>query len=65
MQTFIVALFAGVIATVLFFWATDLVRSQPENLAAVEATQSGAVFFALYQVDEEVKNQRVHKLKCR
>ncbi|KMK75946.1 multidrug resistance efflux transporter family protein [Alkalihalobacillus pseudalcaliphilus] len=47
MQTFIVALFAGVIATVLFFWATDLVRSQPENLAAVEATQSGAVFFAL------------------
>ncbi|GAF65965.1 hypothetical protein BTS2_2865 [Bacillus sp. TS-2] len=46
-QTFLVALFAGVIATVLFFYATDLVRNQPENLAAVEATQSGAVFFAV------------------
>ncbi|KGA98446.1 membrane protein [Alkalihalobacillus alcalophilus ATCC 27647 = CGMCC 1.3604] len=47
LQTFLVALFAGVIATVLFFWATDLVRGDAENLAAVEATQSGAVLFAL------------------
>ncbi|WP_088102523.1 DMT family transporter [Halalkalibacter urbisdiaboli] len=47
LQSFLVALFSGVIATVLFFWATDMVRESPQKLAAVEATQSGAVMFAL------------------
>ncbi|WP_368504850.1 multidrug resistance efflux transporter family protein [Alkalihalophilus sp. As8PL] len=46
-QAFIVALSSGIIATVLFFFATNLVRHQPQKLAAVEATQSGAVVFAL------------------
>ncbi|WP_071393000.1 DMT family transporter [Bacillus tuaregi] len=46
-QSGMVALFAGVIATVLFFRATDLVRGQMTKLAAVEATQSVAVLFAL------------------
>ncbi|WP_100406747.1 DMT family transporter [Bacillus solitudinis] len=47
LQSFMVAIFSGVIATVLFFWSTDLVRESPQKLAAVEATQSGAVMFAL------------------
>lgn len=46
-QSFIVALSSGVIATVLFFRATDMVRNEPQKLAAVEATQSGEVLFAL------------------
>lgn len=46
-QTFIVALSSGVIATVLFFTATDRVRNSPHKLAAVEATQSMEVIFAL------------------
>ncbi|MGF7089248.1 putative membrane protein [Kroppenstedtia sanguinis] len=46
MQTFIVALSSGVIATVLFFRATDLVRGDQRKLSAVEATQSGEVIFA-------------------
>ncbi|MFD1394565.1 multidrug resistance efflux transporter family protein [Kroppenstedtia eburnea] len=45
-QTFIVALSSGVIATVLFFRATDLVREDQRKLSAVEATQSGEVIFA-------------------
>lgn len=32
---------------ILFFWATDMVRDNPQKLAAVEATQSGEVIFAL------------------
>ncbi|WP_404458571.1 multidrug resistance efflux transporter family protein [Oceanobacillus kapialis] len=47
-QTFIVAVFSGVIATVLFFYATELVRNENEKLAGVEATQSGEVVFALF-----------------
>ncbi len=47
-QTFIVAVFSGVIATVLFFYATELVRNDNEKLAGVEATQSGEVVFALF-----------------
>ncbi|HLR69708.1 MAG TPA: multidrug resistance efflux transporter family protein [Virgibacillus sp.] len=46
-QTFIVAVFSGIIATVLFFYATELVRHDNQKLAGVEATQSGEVVFAL------------------
>jgi drug/metabolite transporter (DMT)-like permease len=41
-----VALSSGVIATVLFFAATDKVRSQPTALAAVEAMQAAELLFA-------------------
>ncbi|GGE55480.1 membrane protein [Pullulanibacillus camelliae] len=46
-QTFIVALSSGIIATVLFFYATEQVKHDNHKLAAVEATQSGEVVFAL------------------
>jgi drug/metabolite transporter (DMT)-like permease len=46
-QTLIVAICSGVIATVLFFMATDKVRKDEKALASVEATQSGEVLFAL------------------
>ncbi|PEW74656.1 hypothetical protein CN448_01545 [Bacillus cereus] len=46
-QCFIVAVSSGLIATVLFFFATDLVKDDPQKLATVEATQSGEVLFAL------------------
>ena len=38
---------SGVIATVLFFYATDLVKKNEKQLAVVEATQSGEVVFTL------------------
>jgi len=47
LQSFIVALFSGVIATILFFRATDLVKDNPRQLAVIEATQSGEVIFTL------------------
>lgn len=46
-QSFIVAISSGVTATVLFFYATELVKDNPSKLAGVEATQSGEVLFAL------------------
>ncbi len=46
-QTLIVAISSGVIATVLFFMATDFVRKDEKSLASVEATQSAEVLFAL------------------
>lgn len=46
-QSLLVALFSGVIATVLFFKATDLVKGDMQRLAAVEATQSFEVLFAV------------------
>ncbi|MGM9957515.1 MAG: multidrug resistance efflux transporter family protein [Peribacillus sp.] len=46
-QSLLVALFSGVIATVLFFKATDMVRGNMQKLASVEATQSMEVLFAL------------------
>ena len=46
-QTLIVALCSGVIATVLFFMATDKVQKDEKALASVEATQSAEVVFAL------------------
>lgn len=47
LQSLIVAIASGVIATVLFFKATDLVRNDLRKLAAVEATQSMEIIFAL------------------
>lgn len=41
-----VALSSGTIATVLFFRATDMVRSDPTALAAVEAMQAAELLFA-------------------
>lgn len=46
-QTFLVALFSGIIATTLFFYATELVRTDHHKLAGVEATQACVVMFAL------------------
>lgn len=46
-QTLIVAICSGVIATVLFFMATDKVQKDEQALASVEATQSAEVLFAL------------------
>lgn len=47
MQTFVVAVFSGVVATILFFRATELVRDNVRELAAVESTQAGEVVFSL------------------
>ncbi len=46
-QSGLVAISSGVIATTLFFKATNLVRGNMQKLAAVEATQSMEVLFAL------------------
>lgn len=46
-RTFVVALFAGVIATLLFFRATDMVRDDAGHLAVIESTQAGELVFAL------------------
>lgn len=46
-QAFLVSLFAGLIATLIFFEGTRLVRSHPQRLALVESTQCGEVIFSL------------------
>jgi drug/metabolite transporter (DMT)-like permease len=46
-QSFIVAICSGVIATTLFFIATNRVREHQGKLAAVEATQSTQVLFVM------------------
>ena len=46
-QSLGVALFSGVIATTLFFSATDLVKHDPRQLAVIEAAQCGEVIFTL------------------
>ena len=46
-QSFLVAICSGVIATMLFFFATNLVRHSPEHLAAVEATISIQIIFVI------------------
>ncbi len=46
-QSLIVAISSGVIATILFFIATDRVREDQGKLAAVEATQSTEVLFVI------------------
>ncbi|WP_129728397.1 DMT family transporter [Ectobacillus funiculus] len=47
LQCFFVAISSGVIATVLFFAATDLAKGDVRKLAAIEATQSGEIIFAV------------------
>jgi drug/metabolite transporter (DMT)-like permease len=47
-QSGLVAITSGVIATILFFQATDLVRGNMQKMAAVEATQSTEVVFAVF-----------------
>lgn len=46
-QSFVVAIFSGIIATILFFKATDLVKNDTSQLAIIEATQSGEVVFTI------------------
>lgn len=46
-QSFIVAVFSGVVATLLFFKATELVKDNVKQLAVVESTQAGEVVFTL------------------
>ena len=46
-QSFIVAIFSGIIATVLFFYATDKAKGNPQKLAVIEATQAGEVAFTV------------------
>lgn len=47
-QSFIIAICSGVIATLLFFQATTLVQHDMAKLSAVEATQSIQVVFVLF-----------------
>ncbi|WP_409254338.1 multidrug resistance efflux transporter family protein [Bacillus sp. SCS-153A] len=47
LQSFIVAISSGVIATTLFFIATDKARGSQTKLAAVEAAQSTQVLFVI------------------
>src|SRR5690625_6928213 len=49
-QTFIVAVFSGVIATILYFYATELVQHDNYKLAGVESTVTMAVLFVLIAV---------------
>lgn len=46
-QSFLVGVSSGVIATVLFFMATDLARHDQSRLASVEATQSTEILFVV------------------
>jgi len=46
-QSFIVGVSSGVIATTLFFLATDRVRDHQGRLAAVEATQATQILFVI------------------
>lgn len=46
-QSFIVALMSGVIATILFFKATELTKHNSHQLAIIEATQAGEVLFSI------------------
>ena len=46
-QSLLVGISSGVIATVLFFIATDRVRDHQGKLAAVEATQSTEILFVI------------------
>ena len=47
LQILLLAIFSGVIATILFFVATDLAKSNMALLAAVESTQAGAMIFTI------------------
>ena len=46
-QSITVAIFSGVIATILFFKATEIVKNNSNELAVIEATQSGEVLFTI------------------
>ena len=46
-QSFIVAVSSGVIATIMFFKATDIVKGDSHKLAVVESTQVGELIFTL------------------
>ncbi len=46
-QSLVIAVFSGVIATLLFFEATNMVRQDLKQLAVIEATQAGEVLFTL------------------
>lgn len=46
-QSFIVAVFSGIIATILFFKSTDIVKDNSHNIAIIESTQAGEVVFTL------------------
>ena len=46
-QALAVAVISGVIATTVFFKATDMVRMHPQRLALVESTQCGDLIFSL------------------
>lgn len=47
LQSLIVAICSGIVATILFFIATDMVRNHQGKLASVEATQSTQVLFVM------------------
>lgn len=47
LQSLIVAVFSGIVATILFFKATDIVSNNTHKLAVIESTQSGEVIFTL------------------
>lgn len=47
MQASIVSVFSGLIATLIFFESTRLVKNHPQRLALVESTQCGEVIFSL------------------
>jgi drug/metabolite transporter (DMT)-like permease len=46
-QSLIVAIFSGIIATILFFKATDIVSGNTHRLAIIESTQAGEVIFTV------------------
>ncbi|OAJ75338.1 hypothetical protein AYJ08_04920 [Brevibacillus sp. SKDU10] len=46
-QAILLALFSGVIASILFFLATDMAKNNMGLLAAVESTQSGTMIFTV------------------
>ncbi|MFZ3590180.1 multidrug resistance efflux transporter family protein [Bacillus sp. DJP31] len=46
-QSLVIAISSGVIATLLFFYATELVKDDNGKLAAVESTQSTQLIFAM------------------
>lgn len=47
LQALIVAISSGVVATTLFFRATDMAKGDVKKLGAIEATQSGEVIFTV------------------
>ncbi len=46
-QSFLVGISSGIVATVLFFFATELVKHDQNKLAAVEATQATEIIFVI------------------